>query len=292
MKPNIILYFLVSVFLLSSCSPYISTTIAKQVPPVSHAVPVEMFNFFRDLPPNASYLGNVFVGDRGTTTNCGYDTMLNLLKLEARKMGGNAVLVKNHMKPGFQSSCHQFEAEVYSANFSKEQISGFVIDDTLARITSDTLPNAVSADTKPESANNDVIAIQKAGLGYKFSLAGEPLSSTQLEILLRKNPEAFKLFNSVGNSIVPLSILSYIGGYCLGYGLTHAILKDPNTGLTIAGVGAGFMLITVPIVSSAQKKIKKSIDVYNMGIQGTSNTSPYRIDFGSTKNGAGILLTF
>ena len=64
-------------------------------------------------PENAEILGTVKVGESGFTTQCTYDIVIENAKLEARKVGGNAIKIIRHKPPSaFGSSCHRITAKI------------------------------------------------------------------------------------------------------------------------------------------------------------------------------------
>jgi hypothetical protein len=64
------------------------------------------------VPPNAEKLGTVKIEDPGFSTNCNYATVIDMAKIEARKVGGNAIKITQHTRPDFFSSCHRITADV------------------------------------------------------------------------------------------------------------------------------------------------------------------------------------
>ena len=98
--------------LLASCSPRIVTTIIQQ-PALSEHQNVTIYKNREQVPDGYQLLGTVNVGDAGSTINCDSLRMINLVKSESRKIGGNAVLITEHKRPSFWgSNCHQFKGLV------------------------------------------------------------------------------------------------------------------------------------------------------------------------------------
>ncbi|GHV10647.1 hypothetical protein FACS1894162_5260 [Bacteroidia bacterium] len=64
-------------------------------------------------PTNSESLGVVSITDSGFSTKCDSVTVVELLKEEAHKAGGNAVLVTEYIRPSiWKSSCHQMTGTV------------------------------------------------------------------------------------------------------------------------------------------------------------------------------------
>ena len=59
------------------------------------------------IPSSAVMIGDVAVKDRGTTTKCNYDYVVQLGKEATARHGGNALQITEHREPSFKSTCHQ-----------------------------------------------------------------------------------------------------------------------------------------------------------------------------------------
>ncbi len=85
----------------------------KQYPPLSPGENIVVYEQPGQILDASEPLGQVIAADRGSTIHCDSLTMINLVKEEARKVGGNAVLIVEHQRPSFWgSSCHQFVATI------------------------------------------------------------------------------------------------------------------------------------------------------------------------------------
>ncbi len=108
---GLMLFVLLAVF--SACSPTVSTTINKSYPELEYAQDVLVIGLDQEDPENAEVLGQVKIGDSGFSTNCNYDVVLGKAKLEARKIGGNAIRIVEHKSPSAMgSSCHRITATI------------------------------------------------------------------------------------------------------------------------------------------------------------------------------------
>lgn len=107
----------VSFLVLSGCSPRVASNITKSYAALPAESPIEVFNTKSNLPVKSEVLGNVSVKDSGMSTKCDSATVINKIKDEARKVGGNAVVIEKHTKPSiWGSSCHQMEALVLNVS--------------------------------------------------------------------------------------------------------------------------------------------------------------------------------
>jgi len=139
--------------------------------------------------------------------------------------------------------------------------------------------------------SGDSIAMKKVFGGYQYLQNGKILTLPQLENLMKTNAEASKIFKSVKTTNVFLSILSYSGGFCVGYPIGQAIGGgDPIW--EMAAVGAGLIIIAIPIANGLTKKMNKAVDVYNGGIRSTSFWDDKELKLQITGNGVGLALRF
>lgn len=102
--------------LVASCTPTVHTTVLKSYPAVLPDS-VVVYSKKYQVPDRAEALGNVSVRDGGVTTQCDSLTVVGYVKLETGKMGGNAALITEHIKPSFWgSTCHQMTATALRVN--------------------------------------------------------------------------------------------------------------------------------------------------------------------------------
>lgn len=111
MKNNLFLITGIILFF-TSCSPKLTSVMLKTYPPLQYQEEVKVFEINEPTPPNAEKLGTVKIGDSGFSVNRNYATVLDMTKIEARKVGGNAVKITQHKLPDFVSSCHRITADV------------------------------------------------------------------------------------------------------------------------------------------------------------------------------------
>ena len=102
--------------LLASCSPKVTSTMYHSYSSLPPETPVKVF-YKEDLPAGSKEIGQVRVSDTEFSTGCDSLTVISKIKNEARKAGGNAVLITEHKKPSvWGSSCHQMTAMVLNVS--------------------------------------------------------------------------------------------------------------------------------------------------------------------------------
>ncbi|GHT48823.1 hypothetical protein AGMMS49982_00890 [Bacteroidia bacterium] len=98
---------------LTACSPRVGTLLTKTYPANGAGLPVSVFMNPSLAPANSESLGVVSITDTGFSTLCDSVTVVELLKEEARKAGGNAVVVTEYIRPSiWRSSCHQMTGTI------------------------------------------------------------------------------------------------------------------------------------------------------------------------------------
>jgi len=106
------LLILVALFFVTACSPRVSKTITKSYAPLDYKEDVVVLDLQTPVPAGAEKIGTVKVGDTGFTMVCGWKTVIEKAKLEARKAGGNAIKITEHKTPDIISSCHRITADI------------------------------------------------------------------------------------------------------------------------------------------------------------------------------------
>ncbi len=97
---------------LVSCAPKVSTQVTKSYGPLNYAEEVHVYGV-NETPPPSEELGKVRIADTGFSIDCGYEVVIDKAKMEARKIGGNAIKIIEHILPGaFGSSCHRITASI------------------------------------------------------------------------------------------------------------------------------------------------------------------------------------
>lgn len=225
-----------------------------------------------------NFLGEVKIGDTGFSTNCDYETVIDAAKLEARKVGGNAIKIVSHQNPDFVSSCHRITATIYKITSSN-------VIPTISKLQGDSLLQSV------QTPVYDTIQIIKLGSGYRYNYKGEVLTLDRLGVLLQNNSLASEYFNKVKGSSGIINILGYAGGFLVGYPL-GTFLGGGKPNWTLAAVGCGLIAIAIPIASSADKNLFKAVNVYNQFAPTSRNDNYYNIKLGINQTGVALLIRF
>lgn len=100
-------------FISIACQHRVKSSVYQSRPILDYKEEVIVLPLYQSAPEDALVIGEVRIGDSGFSTNCGYDIAIEKAKLEARKLGGNAVKITEHKTPSpLSSTCHRIKAIV------------------------------------------------------------------------------------------------------------------------------------------------------------------------------------
>lgn len=67
-------------------------------------------------------------------------------------------------------------------------------------------------------------------------------------------------------------LISCVGGFMVGWSIARTLTGNGGkSNLTIAGIGAGLILVSIPINRKYIKQAKQAVNTYNEGIKSSSN---------------------
>jgi hypothetical protein len=136
---------------------------------------------------------------------------------------------------------------------------------------------------------SDSIQIKKR-LGPVFQQNGINLTPKQLMSITKSNPEAYAEMKIANSNYIASLFLQIPGGFLIGYPIGTAIGGgDPNW--TMTAIGAGLVIVAIPLVSGYNKHATNSVRIYNKGIK-ASSIPVLSMSFGPTANGIGFRVKF
>jgi hypothetical protein len=148
----------------------------------------------------------------------------------------------------------------------------------------------VFLNVKGQISTDTISVVKKAG-GYQFYQNNKKLKPNQVADALVANENAFIKFKSAKSEANLATIVGGVGGFLLGWPLGAAIAGgDPNW--IMAGVGAGLIVLSIPITSSSNKKAKQAIGIFNSSLTKTSFFYKRELHFSTTNQGVGFFLRF
>lgn len=138
---------------------------------------------------------------------------------------------------------------------------------------------------------SDSISMKKVFGGYQFYQGNQRLNMNELVRTMESNEQAYQQIKSAKSTYTLATVVSTIGGAMVGWPLGTAIGGGkPNW--TIAGIGAGLIVVSIPISQSFNKKAKKAVETYNSGFQTSSFWDRNELNLSIAGNGIGLTLSF
>lgn len=136
---------------------------------------------------------------------------------------------------------------------------------------------------------SDSIEVKKR-LGTVFIQNGRYLTPRQLLDITESNPEAYKEMKIAKTNYDVGTVFGFAGGFLVGWPVGTAIAGGkPNW--TLAGIGAGLIVVSIPFSSAYTKHAKNAVNIYNNGIRQTGMKN-FDLKLGLASNGIGLKITF
>jgi len=130
----------------------------------------------------------------------------------------------------------------------------------------------------------------KNRLGPVFQQNGKNLTPTKILTITKSNQEAYSEMKIANKNYLASMVFQFPGGFLIGYPVGAALAGgDPNW--TLAAIGAGLVVVSIPFISAYNKHAKNAVYIYNKGLKYSSMVRP---DFklGITYKGIGIRISF
>ena len=127
----------------------------------------------------------------------------------------------------------------------------------------------------------------------KYYVNGSQISTRETKQLLASNAEALSKFKSgLGKESA--------GGFHIGFGgalvitdMVVGLVSDVKYPTAATYIGAGALIIAIPVLSGKNKKIKEGIDLYNSGLKNLGETnSNFEVNLIGNQRGYGIQIRF
>lgn len=141
------------------------------------------------------------------------------------------------------------------------------------------------------SQNNDSISSRKVFGGRLFYQGNRQLTINDIENAVKSNEVAYKEFKSAKAVSSFTYILSYAGGFLIGWPLGTAI-GGGEPMWELAYIGTGLVAVSIPFAIHANKKLNNSVLIYNKGITTSSTTTKGELKLAMTAGGLGLVFKF
>jgi len=139
--------------------------------------------------------------------------------------------------------------------------------------------------------NPDTITATKVFGGYRFEQDGNLLTLNSMSTLMKDDKEAASYLKKAKTSATIAYVLSYTGGFLIGYPLGTA-LGGGKPVWAMAGIGCGLVVIALPLSSAAGRDAKTAADIYNASRRNLSLNQKYDLRLGLSATGLSLRLRF
>jgi hypothetical protein len=137
--------------------------------------------------------------------------------------------------------------------------------------------------------SSDSILVKKR-LGPVFQQNGRNLTPNQLLNITKTNPDAYSEMKKANSNYMASMVFQLPGGFLIGYPLGTAVAGgDPNW--TLAAIGAGLVVISIPLISGYNKHATRAVSIYNKGLASYNIPVSY-MSLGFTTHGIGFKFRF
>jgi hypothetical protein len=143
--------------------------------------------------------------------------------------------------------------------------------------------------TSYSQVRSDSITVAKK-FGTVFQQYGRNLTPAQLKQIVSVNPEAAAEMKKANANTFPAFAFSYAGGFMIGWPIGTA-LAGGKANWTLAGIGAGLVLLAIPFSTAYTSHAKNAVRIYNRGLLQTCLPVP-EIRLGLLGNGIGLRIRF
>ncbi|PQJ32424.1 hypothetical protein BST92_11020 [Nonlabens arenilitoris] len=126
--------------------------------------------------------------------------------------------------------------------------------------------------------------------GYHYQLGDDFLNISDLDRVLESNKEAHRLLYDARQYRGISQILGFAGGALIGYQLGN-LIAGKNFDNVQGFLGAGLIVIAIPINIKQTRKIDTAVDIYNSGLTDSAYI-PTQLSFFSTGNSIGLSIRF
>jgi hypothetical protein len=141
------------------------------------------------------------------------------------------------------------------------------------------------------SAQNQSDTIEvKQMMGPVFRLNGKNLTPRQLLDLTKNNSAAHKEMQTAKSNYDVGNVFGSVGGFLIGWPIGTA-LGGGKPNWTLAGIGAGLVVISVPFSIASSKHAKNAVRTYNSGLR-LSGMSTTQCRLGLSNNGINFKIVF
>ena len=144
---------------------------------------------------------------------------------------------------------------------------------------------------KGVQSTRDSILINKVFGGYQFYQGNTRLNMSQLVNTMKPDERAWQLAKKAQSTNTIGTIIGFAGGALVGWPLGTALAGgDPEW--IMAGIGAGLIVVAIPLSQKFNKQVKQAVSTYNSSLRGNSFWDKNELKILMKGNGVGLVLNF
>jgi hypothetical protein len=138
---------------------------------------------------------------------------------------------------------------------------------------------------------SDSILINKTFGVYQFYQGNTRLNMSQLVNTMKPNERAWQLAKKAQSTNALGTIIGFAGGALIGWPLGTALAGgDPEW--VMAGIGAGLIVVAIPLSQKFNRQIKQAVSTYNSSLRGNSFWDKNELRVLMKGDGVGLVLNF
>jgi hypothetical protein len=139
--------------------------------------------------------------------------------------------------------------------------------------------------------HKDTIVTKKVFGGYQFYQNEARLTMGQMVRIMKPNDMAYEEIKSAQTNNTISTVLGGVGGFMFGWSVGTALGGgEPNW--TLAGIGAGLAIISIPLSKKSANQAISAVRLYNEGMLTSSVYGKPNLLLGTTPDGVGLTLRF
>jgi len=127
--------------------------------------------------------------------------------------------------------------------------------------------------------------------GYLFYQNDKRLNMSQVVKAMQPNEQAYKEIKAAQSTYTLSVVLGGAGGFLVGWPLGTALGGgDPEW--IMVGIGAGLIVVSIPVTQKFNKQAKSAVHTYNAGVKTSSIISKPELRIGLSGSGIGLNIRF
>ena len=126
---------------------------------------------------------------------------------------------------------------------------------------------------------------------YNFYYKGKTLTFRETTHVMQSSFEAGHAIKSAQSANTLSTILIGAGGFLIGWPIGN-LIDGSKPEWQMAVIGAGLIVVAIPIHKKVEKRIKRAVGIYNNSLKTSSFPKDKELRFGMTGNGIGLTMRY